>query len=218
MFAAGSLLPPNASHAPFKPHGASQWATSITMLRSTPIVATLLVVISGLENSQAVRYDPTYELQIFREPTVGPRLPCSLVSLHETQTHKDLLASDANAVISWSQSFYQGEGSNRDNDSFERYFSLDAHLLWDIATTECGPLSSTTLHVGPSVPLVGLLNSHEDPDQAVLGGSDSLRTLPPAPELEVFPLITSGNSANRIDFVFFGDGCKSFPTVSLSKC
>jgi hypothetical protein len=31
--------------------------------------------------------------------------------------------------------------------------------------------------------------------------------LPPPPPLEIFPLLTTGPAENRIDLVFFGDGC-----------
>lgn len=176
------------------------------------LAATVLLATWSGSRSQNLASDrPTYELQIHR---TGPGSACSLVALHKTQTHKDLLVDNAEVVVSSSQRFYHGESTNGNSDTFEQHFSLDAHLLWDIATAECGSLSATTVHLGAEVPTDDFQVLHGESGQTVL--AEPWHALPPAPELEVVPLIKSGPSANRIDFVFFGDGCKLHQTFLLS--
>lgn len=38
-----------------------------------------------------------------------------------------------------------------------------------------------------------------------------------APDLDIRPLIISGPSSNRVDLIFFGDGCNSAPYPNLSS-
>lgn len=199
----------------------SQWATM--SLRLTVIITLLASYLADGRLQQGFRVatvtPTTYELRIHRtsssissSPTITSlRSPCTLVSIYETQMHKDLLVGNQNQPqpLGFLKQRFHGDGYRHLDDVVETHFSFDALQLWEIATTECGPLSSTTIYIGPGVPIENHEISSELTDQVVLQESRAWTDLPPAPELDVKPLITSGPSSNRIDFVFFGDGCQS---------
>ncbi|KAL1946047.1 hypothetical protein VTO73DRAFT_15174 [Trametes versicolor] len=80
----------------------------------------------------------------------------------------------------------------------------DQNYLWTYAESLCGKRDSWDFHyIVPEEPLT------EQASQIVLQPSTSSAYRVEVPPLEVEPLITSGDSKNRVDLVFFADGYTS---------
>jgi hypothetical protein len=149
----------------------------------------------------------------------------------ETDSEKSL-----KAVVSSSSKLYRaghptGGPSYIDGTAlFDQHFSHNLSALLSLAKENCGlsnGQSSTTVYIGSELPL-----PLENDDDVVHGNEELVLNFGkqqtvfkdgglgfldgfgrsehiPVPDFDVIPLIVSGPSSNRIDFVFFGDGCKS---------
>ncbi|EJD00187.1 uncharacterized protein FOMMEDRAFT_142576 [Fomitiporia mediterranea MF3/22] len=94
--------------------------------------------------------------------------------------------------------------------SYIRYVSSDVNQLWNSATLHCGSQDSWffPVYISPEVPSerhAHLQGTHQA-TLVVTEDTESVYHSVPAPRLDIVPLISSGPSSNRIDFVFFGDG------------
>lgn len=79
-----------------------------------------------------------------------------------------------------------------------KYIADDEDRVWARAEALCGERSTWDFHA--------LIHRHSDvsPEgQVVMGVEPQEESIP----LEIEPLITSGDSNNRVDLVFFADGC-----------
>ena len=80
---------------------------------------------------------------------------------------------------------------------------------WTSHYVDNAAISNSNLYVLPEASRFSVQESHDNSRI----GPDVLFDQDPeiSPPLEVVPLIVSGSSANRVDFVFFSDGCESRP-------
>jgi hypothetical protein len=77
------------------------------------------------------------------------------------------------------------------------FVSYDVEAIWSNARSMCANYLT-------DIPWAGSL----DHTQHVLEAHSSLHRPVSPPHLRVTPLVVSGHSSNRIDLVFFSDGCK----------
>ncbi|KAI1786873.1 IgA peptidase M64-domain-containing protein [Ganoderma leucocontextum] len=126
-----------------------------------------------------------YELIVQREPDT---LKCTHLALRETQHFRGLTDSG------YFKSKLLESGEER-----IQFVAEAEQAVWERAESLCGEKHTWDFHtLIPAEP-----QAHET-DQVVLRPLQDN-----APPLEVFPLITSGDSSNRVDLVFFADGYTS---------
>lgn len=122
---------------------------------------------------------------------------CSVVSIRHAQLHKGLLEESGNYVIE------KPRKTTPDFSEQFRIFSYDQEVLWAQARAIC---SNSDLKVD-SVPLakqtVLQLQEQALPDTILV----DLNWTSQIPPLHIEHLINSGASNNRVDLVFFSDGC-----------
>lgn len=148
----------------------------------------LLFALTGLGQLEHARTNRPLEL-IFVRSDEGT---CGIITSRHTQHLRGLKAGAVHATRLPTQSGHQRVS----------LIAYDERSLWNAAQTECGDIFS---HES--------LFSDVPSDQGVL-------TMPPsmhsenfegqAPPLQVEPLIQSGDSSNRVDLVFFSDGCRFY--------
>ena len=129
-----------------------------------------------------------YELIIQRDPNT---LRCSHLALHETQHFRGL------SELGYLKSKVLETGEER-----IQFIAEEEEIVWERAESFCGPRDTWDFHTL----IRSAATSHDNADDAnqlVLRPQQST-SLP----LEVFPLIKSGDSSNRVDLVFFADGCE----------
>ena len=114
-------------------------------------------------------------------------LRCTVLSFRETQI---LRGVTGDAV--YTTSLATVEGRQRVS-----YVSYDVSAIWNKAHLECANDLTEGLWV----------EGVEDV-QHTFHTSTSIRGGVPPPELKVSPLVVSGPSSNRVDLVFFSDGCE----------
>lgn len=147
------------------------------------------------------------ELQVIRDSATGL---CESVSLHETQVHKGLdksLAHGEQYIIETSK-FTSGLPEHRVLERI-RVFSYNKAALRDHARSYCDQDErdgSFTTH-----DTLGGQRMQDASQTFMQSGSHDI------PPLEIHPLIQSGPSDNRVDLVFFADGCKIW-SLFLSYC
>ncbi|KAI0655583.1 IgA peptidase M64-domain-containing protein [Cubamyces menziesii] len=134
-----------------------------------------------------------FELVIIREPDT---LQCKHLSVRETHQYRGIPR--------------EGLFSNRILDTGEERIRFVAHgrdTVWDRAERLCGESHTWGFHVLLQNPE---LRVSDDIGQTVLQPSGGVAHSAEAdldiPPLEIFPLVTSGESSNRVDLVFFADG------------
>ena len=118
---------------------------------------------------------------------------CNVVTLRRTQRLRGLLPEQV-------YTHRLPASSNRERVSF---VAEREDLLWSAASQQCGHAFQQTCGV-KNIDAGAL-------QQAVLsaGKTPCFELSPtPAPPLSVKPLIQSGDSSNRVDLVFFSDGCR----------
>lgn len=125
------------------------------------------------------------ELQVLADNSASPKT-CQVITLRHTQKVRGI-TQDA-VHISHASAMQDGERYS--------FIGHNERSLWEAAQEVCG---SGWEVQGSSA---GWTNVNDD--QQVL----ETRLLPPAPHLRIEPLIQSGPSDNRVDLVFFSDGCK----------
>ena len=81
-----------------------------------------------------------------------------------------------------------------------QYITADESRAWTHAVQLCGDRANWNFQVltDPSVTTLH-----------VVQGATSVPAQVDPPPLDIEPLITSGDSSNRVDLVFFSDGCKA---------
>ena len=138
-----------------------------------------------------------FELVIIREPDT---LQCKHLSVRETHQYRGIPR--------------EGLFSNRILDTGEERIRFVAHgrdTVWDRAERLCGESHTWGFHVLLQNPE---LRVSDDIGQTVLQPSGGVAHSAEAdldiPPLEIFPLVTSGESSNRVDLVFFADGCEAW--------
>ena len=114
-------------------------------------------------------------------------LRCTVLSFRETQV---LRGVTDDAV--YTTSLATIEGGQRVS-----YVSYDASAIWDKARSECANDLTEELWA----------EGVEDVQHTFHASTGSRGVVPP-PELKVSPLVVSGPSSNRVDLVFFSDGCE----------
>jgi hypothetical protein len=122
---------------------------------------------------------------------------CSVISIRHAQLHKGLLDESGNYVIEKPRKTTPGF-----SEQF-RIFSYDQEVLWSQARAIC---SNSDLKVD-SVPLAKqtVLQLQEQVlSNTILADMNWTSQVPP---LHIEHLINSGPSNNRVDLVFFSDGC-----------
>lgn len=177
----------------------------------------LAALLSAAATGLAFQSNRPYELEIqLRLSAESSAESCTFISLRETQVHKDLF-SGKDELVSLEGALFDGEGIHKDQGGkFIRHFSYNTGLLWDTAVAQCGSSLSWSFPVyiepGIHAPHSRLgYNDGDDQGTFIMDDSNVVLSDPvPAPPLEIIPLSTTGHSSNRIDFVFFGDGCKRF--------
>lgn len=170
-----------------------------------------------------------FELEVRLE---GHESSCRFLSLRSTQQHRGLnvessitssqsdLLEDSNGLVALStESGGLPDASWTDASQHRRYFSYDRMSLINQAQQLCGPREKWDfpIFLDQASEDAAISELHRpDAFSEVLSGSrqtllaDTIAKPPhvPAPELDIVPLTTSGPSDNRVDLVFFGDGCK----------
>lgn len=164
------------------------------------------VTIYGLLAALRLAAAQVYQLDAIEFPDGA----CEPVLLRQTQVHKDLLTGhshptsygDLNVVTHVERQPQPKENDN--STTLLKIFGASEQDVWDRLKSECSP---------PPWPVRakrsdGFLQPTEN-FQIPLGGNKQIMSpLPPPPPLKVTPLLISGPSDNRIDLVFFGDGCE----------
>lgn len=167
----------------------------------------LLATLAAAQN--LVKQSPTYKLEIEQKQE-----QCTFVGLIGTHTYKDLEHGNLDLIKKTGRVFREEREEEKHDGIYSHYFSHNPGLLWDIAIKTCGaprtwqfPAFISPLSRGMEVARL------PDENQVILG--ERLRDEVQHPLSFHFPtivsrLIMSGPSENRINFVFFGDGCRCF--------
>ena len=110
---------------------------------------------------------------------------CTYLSLRTVQPYRDVLTSTLLEIH---------PPDDAQDHSAERLviIAADLHTAWARAEQACSIIHSVPASHDLAFPAM----------QAPLA-----RTLPPPPPMQILPLVVSGNSSNRVDLVFFSDGC-----------
>lgn len=128
---------------------------------------------------------------------------CSILPIRETQHHKGLSREIGSYVIE-RRKFHASPKSTTENI---RIYAYDETVLWMQARDVCGvtmpgrDLSSQQKVLSPN---------NLRPNYSI----EQLENI--SPPLQVELLVGSGPSANRVDLVFFADGCLCF--LNLPPC
>lgn len=90
------------------------------------------------------------------------------------------------------------------------FISYDEHSLWHAAQSQCATLDRNALNLD---------DTGQASQQSVLTNPQSRYSTNlkgKAPPMQVELLIKSGDSSNRVDLVFFSDGCTSHAVIHLA--
>ncbi|KIJ54835.1 hypothetical protein M422DRAFT_24726 [Sphaerobolus stellatus SS14] len=136
---------------------------------------------------------PTFQLTVLRNLTTEE---CTPASFGQTQQHR-LLSVTGDEVIVEQRIFEDRAGPY----GFIKVFGHEEEKMWDKAEELC---SSALRRFGHETGLNYSDHSNQAPLQVHPGPSSG--PLPSPPPLEVIPLLVTGQSGNRVDFVFFADG------------
>lgn len=193
-----------------------------TILFPKTVCAALLTVSALLGSGACFSAVPAptrpLELRIHRHGRTSAVGPCTFLSLTTVQHHRGL-RGDADVLEKTGSIFEErAPRPGRAPASDLEYIQLVSHsqaLLWGRAESICGPASTWSFPVYVAEPphprILSSSFTEEDREQAVFFGSleyeqTFLNTVSP-PALELSPLVSSGPSSNRVDLVFFSDGC-----------
>lgn len=140
-----------------------------------------------------------YELHIYRRGKT-----CSLTTLKKAQAYRGNAA-----YLSRSSMKDIGRGRGEDHLRFVLNTREDA---WAHIETECGPPGSWEFPCLTDMSPLPLTGSQLSRELGVPAQQDILALLEPARrlfplEFELEPLVKSGRSSNRVDLIFFADGC-----------
>ncbi len=129
-----------------------------------------------------------FELQVVRGSATGK---CDVITFRKTQIIRGLGSGAAHVTSLRTVS----------GDDKLSIISYDEEALWDQATFLCKHGEWMRGSVGRDMGGVPSVAGQEVFSEISLSHA--------YPPLEIFPLIKSGSSSNRVDLVFFSDGCKS---------
>lgn len=150
-----------------------------------------------------------FELEIHRERSQTASSPCLLLSLRETQQHKKLAHSQQDYILESRRLFHEHVPSQPDLE-YVRLYSYSVDVLRSSASSLCGHPSTWSFPaLGEAEERLAQLSYSVEleEDQVVLPATVSTKLRVPSPPLQITPLISSGSSSNRVDLVFFSDGC-----------
>ncbi len=133
-----------------------------------------------------------FELIVHRDPDT---LKCTHLALRETQHFRGLTDSG----------YFKSKRLETGEERVQ-FIAEEEQAVWERAESLCGEKHTWDFHT-----LIRTTSQALETDQVVLRPvQDNV------PQLEISPLITSGDSSNRVDLVFFADGCKIiFPIFVL---
>ena len=157
-----------------------------------PSLAWLVILLCATAALTATDVARPYELVLNRNTGT---LQCTFLSVRQTQLFRAL--SDEG----YTKSRLLPTGGER-----IQYIVAEEGHVWERAESICGEQHTWNFQTlfGRGVrPAVGY--------NAMEVGSAQDDPLP----LQIEPIVTSGHSSNRVDLVFFGDGCMSQPVVHL---
>ena len=120
----------------------------------------------------------------FKSSIEQERSNCNVLSFGRTQHHKGLSDEPGHYIVE----------SRRNSPHRFDLLSYDSNLLWKKTRALCNFREDLQIHNQKVFSDLGL-----DNDSALRDSSPSLR---------IEPLIQSGPSGNRVDLVFFSDGCE----------
>ena len=156
-------------------------------MKALAVALWLTTLASGLMTFSHKKKLP-YELQIVRDTITRE---CQVITFRKTQIIRGLGVEDSHVTSLRTVS----------GDEKLSIISYREDALWIRAASLCKDGAWTDRLVGHS----SVVTSNEVEGQEIVFHN----VLSPAyPPLEIFPLINSGSSANRVDLVFFSDGCK----------
>jgi len=127
---------------------------------------------------------------------------CLYVSLGITQPHKELTRALGRGDLYHTERSTFDSGTARRAGKLERIkvFSNDTQVLRDYSVGLCGRDDH-----GRTFPFYDTLPRGGRVGEGVINNGMTRGDLPP---LEIRPIFRSGNPENRVDLVFFGDGCE----------
>lgn len=117
---------------------------------------------------------------------------CEVRTLLPTQLHKDVVNSDSAHLERQILSI----DAEDDEAVLLKVYGYETLAMLRLLEDECPHGITATPVMSGSVPQFRMKNSMEH-----------MKPLPPAPPLKITPLHSSGPSSNRVDLVFFSDGC-----------
>lgn len=174
---------------------------------------TLALLLLVFFDATSARLPRPFVLEVHRD-NVSHR--CSFLSMQETQLHKSLLDNRNGLVVSDEGMVYNGDGVPTSNERYLQFYSHDGGLLWEKAESLCGSKSTWTFPTHIATPRRSTFSEGgQETFQTGVENPISSSSLPKPPVLEIIPLITSGESSNRIDMVFFSDGCEQSALLCL---
>jgi len=143
---------------------------------------------------------------------------CLYVSLGITQPHKELTRALGRGDLYHTERSIFDSGTARRGNKLERIkvFSNDTQVLRDHSVALCGHGGR-----GRTFPFYDTLPRDGGVSEGAAGNEIAEGDLPP---LEIRPIFRSGDPGNRVDLVFFSDGCEFFeqflphPVTFRSQC
>ncbi len=137
--------------------------------------------------------------------STGARQPHELVAIRDpvSQQCRHLALRELAQFRGLSDDGYAARKALDTGEERVQLVHYDKSYLWAYAESLCGKRDSWNFHV-----IVQVEPLAEQASQIVLQPSTISSYRTEVPPLEVEPLITSGDSRNRIDLVFFADGCE----------
>ena len=147
-----------------------------------------------------------FEANIISDPKTNT---CLYAFFGTTQPHKELTRILGQGGSYHTERFTFDSGRDREAGKLERIrvFSTNTRVLRDYSVALCGHGG----HLG-TFPIYDTLSREGGVEAGVLTYQMTEGDVPP---LEVRPIFQSGDPNNRVDLVFFGDGCKFFKQLLL---
>ena len=123
--------------------------------------------------------------------------PPRTVQMHKGLTDNVRIVTEAIEAIGPSE-----DDHPRGMTRLVRLYAEEEETLWMEARMLCNAFEGTEQHPGGTIPPENYING-----QFALANTPKTPPLRPPP-MTLTPLLVSGPSENRVDLVFFGDGCK----------
>jgi hypothetical protein len=185
--------------------------TSQILIGSLPIMLRAFVISMLIGFSTAILQSTRRPFELVLE--IHENSTCSVVSVRQTQHHKGLSDQPGHYVIERSRKF-----AAHLNEEL-RVFAFDQEVFRELGSTNCTQARSTRDDIAwdeftTSSGLNGIAAASQQTvmSKIPVDGVDWNTRVPP---LHIERLIESGPSNNRIDLVFFGDGCAYVITCTI---